>query len=293
LFWEKVQVFNNVVVKGTIFNIEEFAVHDGPGIRKLVFFKGCPLHCTWCHNPEGISFKKEMLVSHAACTGCGKCREVCSHDKCTVCGKCVEICPLNLRKVCGKAYEAKELAGKLLKGKEILTHSGGGITISGGEPLAQPGFLLELIEQLKPMNIAVETSGHASESVFREMISGVDLVLMDIKHTDPEIHKKYTGVDNSQILKNLQFLCQSNTDFYIRIPLIPGVNDTMKNMEKTAQLIKGAKHLKRVELLPYHQTAGAKYPMLNNVFNPGFDTAIRVNIPIRVFEENNINTHVL
>lgn len=279
--------------KGTIFNIEEFAVHDGPGIRKLVFFKGCPLQCSWCHNPEGISFRKELMISRSTCIQCGKCKEICIHDKCVSCGKCVGVCPLRLRKVCGQEIEAQELAEKLLKGKEVLINSGGGITISGGEPLAQPVFLFDLLEQLKALHIAVETSGHASGSIFQKMVSMVDLVLMDVKHTDPKIHKKHTGIDNSLILENLKFLCQSSTNFYIRIPLIPGVNDTRENIQMTALLIKDAKHLKQVELLPYHQTAGAKYPMVKKIFSPGFDTNKKVNVWKDIFENYNINVTVL
>ncbi len=281
------------MAKGIIFNIEEFAVHDGPGIRKLVFFKGCPLRCTWCHNPEGISFRKELMVSKTACIHCGKCQEICTNNECNGCGRCVEVCSLRLRKICGQEYEANELARILLKGKDILISSGGGITISGGEPLAQPAFLFDLLKQLKPLNIAVETSGHAPYSVFKKMVSMVDLVLMDIKHTDTEIHKKFTGVGNSKILKNLKHLCQSSTDFHIRIPLIPDVNDSRKNMEQTAMLIKGAKHLKQVELLPYHHTAGAKYAMVDRIFNPGFDTDKKVNIWKDIFESYNINVKVL
>jgi pyruvate formate lyase activating enzyme len=250
--------------KGIIFNIEEFAVHDGPGIRKLVFFKGCPLRCSWCHNPEGISFGKEWMTGRSG-----------EH------------------RICGQEFEAEELANELLKGKEILNNSGGGITISGGEPLAQPAFLFDLIELLKPINIAVETSGHAPAPVFQRMVSVVDLVLLDIKHTNSAIHKKYTGVDNYQILENLEFLCGSDTDFYIRVPLIPEVNDTRENMEKTALLIKDAKHLKGVELLPYHQTAGAKYPMVNKNFEPGFDTTKKVNVWKDVFKKFNIKITVL
>lgn len=279
--------------KGTIFAIEEFAVHDGPGIRKMVFFKGCPLRCSWCHNPEGISFRKELMVSYSACLQCGKCKEICIHNECVTCGKCVAVCPMRLRKVRGQEIEVQELAEKLLKGKEILISSGGGITISGGEPLAQPAFLFDLIEYLKPLNIAVETSGYAASGIFQKMVSMVDLVLMDIKHTNQEIHKQYTGVDNSQILENLKYLCQSDTDFHIRIPLIPGVNDTRENMEKIALLIKGARHLRRVELLPYHQTAGAKYPMVKKVFEPSFDTSKNVTIWKDVFEDLNINITVL
>jgi pyruvate formate lyase activating enzyme len=280
-------------LRGLIFNIEEFAVHDGPGIRELVFFKGCPLHCTWCHNPEGISFSKELIVSRSLCTNCGRCREVCSGSHCTVCGKCTEVCPLNLRKICGREYEAKELADVLLKGKEILTAGGGGITISGGEPLAQPDFLFDLMECLKPCHIAVETSGQAPSPVFREMVRLADLVLMDIKHTDTEIHRKYTGTGNDQILENLGFLCRSEKDFIIRIPLIPGVNDSFANLEQTALMIRNARHLRGVELLPYHQTSGAKYPMTGREFNPGFDTAAKINIQKDVFEKYNIKVTIL
>ncbi|MCE5344813.1 MAG: glycyl-radical enzyme activating protein [Bacteroidales bacterium] len=279
--------------KGIIFNIEEFAVHDGPGIRKLVFFKGCPLHCTWCHNPEGISFRKELMVSNASCIKCGKCKEICIHKECTVCGNCVDVCPLRLRKISGMEMEATELAKKLLKGEEVLINSGGGITISGGEPLAQPAFFFDLVQHLKPLNIAVETSGYARNEIFRKMVSEVDLILMDIKHTDSEIHKNYTGVDNSLILENLEYLCRSATDFFIRIPLIPGVNDSVLNMERTAALIKDARHLRRVELLPYHQTAPAKYSMVNKVFKPEFDTNKKVNIWLDIFEKHNINAIVL
>jgi pyruvate formate lyase activating enzyme len=290
--------------KGITFNIEEFAVHDGPGIRKLVFFKGCPLRCAWCHNPEGISFNKELMVSHNGCINCDRCFEVCPRKehfnkvtrfniKCIACGNCVEVCPVRLRWISGQKFEAGELADKLLKGKEVLINSGGGITISGGEPLAQPDFLFDLIRKLKPLEIAVETSGYANINLFQRLVSVADLILMDVKHTDPAIHKKYTGVDNSIILENLHYLCLSDTPFYIRIPLIPGVNDTKSNMKNTALLIKDAKNLQRVELLPYHKTAGAKYPMIGLKYNPMFDTNQKVNIHKEIFEQYNINVTVL
>lgn len=252
------------MAKGIIFDIEELGLHDGPGIRKLVFFKGCPLRCTWCHNPEGLSFDKEWMVGQ-----------------------------LGEKKMCGEEFEAKELAKKLLKGKDILLNSGGGITVTGGEPLAQPAFLFDLIRYLKPMHIAVETSGYSSEKIFKRVVEEVDLVLIDVKHTDPVVHKKYTGVDNSLILKNLSFLCQSETDFIARIPLIPGVNDTKENMETTVQLIRDAKNLLKVELLPYHKSAGAKYKMVEKVYNPGFDTTQEIKVWAGIFKNNNINVTVL
>ena len=280
-------------MKGIIFNIEEFAVHDGPGIRKLVFFKGCPLRCSWCHNPEGISFKKELMISEASCIHCERCKEVCIHDTCVDCGRCVAVCPLRLRNIVGDEYETQELAKKLLKGKEVLMNSGGGITISGGEPLAQPDFLFDLIRHLKPVHVAIETSGYAKSEIFNRMVSAIDLVLMDIKHTDPEIHKKFTGVDNAQILENLKFLCTSDTPFHIRIPMIPGVNDTLSNMEQTAFLLKDARSLIGVELLPYHKTAPAKYAMLKKQFAPGFDTEKKVNSWLEPFKNYNIKISVL
>jgi pyruvate formate lyase activating enzyme len=281
------------VSKGTIFNIEEFAVHDGPGIRKLVFFKGCPLRCTWCHNPEGLSLNKELMVSEAACIHCDRCKEACNHEECIGFGTCVKVCPLQLRKIVGQEYEASELAKTLLKGKEVLTSSGGGITISGGEPLAQPDLLFDLIIHLKPIHIAIETSGYASRKIFQRMVSEIDLVLMDIKHTDPVIHKQFTGVDNVRILENLKYLCNSDTPFYIRIPLIPGVNDTLSNMKQTALLLNGAKNLIGVELLPYHKTAPAKYAMLNKEFVPAFDTGKKVSIWLDVFKKYKIKANVL
>ncbi|MBK9389568.1 MAG: glycyl-radical enzyme activating protein [Bacteroidetes bacterium] len=279
--------------KGTVFNIEEFAVHDGPGIRKLVFFKGCPLRCSWCHNPEGLSFCKELMISHAACIKCNRCKEICTNEVCIACGKCVEVCPLRLRKIAGREYEAQELAEILLKGKEVLTDSGGGITISGGEPLSQPEFLFNLIDFIKPVNIAIETSGYAEPEIFQKMVSVTDLVMMDIKHTDNLIHKQFTGVSNELILANLGFLCQSDTPFIIRIPLIPGVNDTITNIEQTAVLIKDAGKLEGVELLTYHKTAPAKYQMLGKEFKPGFDTEKKVNIWSAVFDKHNIKVSLL
>jgi pyruvate formate lyase activating enzyme len=149
------------------------------------------------------------------------------------------------------------------------------------------------MRELKPLEIAVETSGYANSNLFQRMVSEADLILMDVKHTDPEIHKKYTGVDNSGILENLHYLCLSDTPFFIRIPLIPGVNDTKSNMKNTALLIKNAKNLQRVELLPYHKTAGAKYPMTGLEYNPKFDTNQTVNIYKEIFEKYNINVIVL
>jgi pyruvate formate lyase activating enzyme len=278
---------------GTIFNIEEFAVHDGPGIRTVFFLKGCPLRCSWCHNPEGLSFEKQIIVNYSSCTGCEKCTEICINDECISCGNCIDTCPQHLRRIAGEQYDAGELSERLLRAGEILSKSGGGITFSGGEPLAQHEFLFDMISHLKPLHIAVETSGYSSSDVFREMTSITDLVIMDIKHADTEMHRKYTGQGNELIMENLAYLCSSSTDFIIRIPLIPGVNDTHANINDTAKLIEGAKHLNIVELLPYHMTAAVKYPMLGMTYSPGFDTNEPVRIWNEVFEQHHINYRVL
>ena len=281
------------MAKGVIFDIEEFALYDGPGIRKTVFFKGCPLRCIWCHNPEGMNFNKELMVSKSSCINCKRCTSVCNHKVCVACGMCVAVCPLRLRKVCGAVWEAKDLAADLLKDSDFLEKNHGGITISGGEPLAQPEFLWELLERLKPIHTAVETSGYAPPEAFVRTVELADLVLFDIKHTDSIVHKEFTGVGNELILENLKYLCRAEKRFIARIPLIPGVNDTRDNMEKTAQLLKDAKGLYRVEILPYHKTAGAKYPMLGREYNPGFDENRKPDIHKDVFDNLNIRSLVL
>ena len=216
------------MVSGVIFAVEEFAVHDGPGIRKTVFFKGCPLRCNWCHNPEGLSFAPELWVNSSLCQACGRCHAVCvtagSYDRssCTGCGNCLLVCPLRLRRICGRTVDAEALATELLIGNDLLAASGGGYTLSGGEPLAQPDFAAELIERLRPSHIALETSGFAPSAVFSRVCSLVDLVMIDIKQVDPVVHRAMTGVENRQILANLRDLIETGRPFIARIPLIPG-----------------------------------------------------------------------
>lgn len=226
---------------GIIFSIEEFAINDGPGIRTTVFLKGCPLRCAWCHNPEGWSPNPQWMEKKGR------------------------------KELCGCEISAEELADKLLRDKELYRDSGGGVTFTGGEPLAQATFLCDVMRRLPDLHKAVETSGFAPEETFQEVLSLADLILLDIKLADPELHTRYTGHDNAVILKNLQILKDSGKPFIVRIPLIPGVNDSLENMEATAALLEGAKGLQRVELLPYHKTAGAKYPMVGITYNPPFD----------------------
>lgn len=226
---------------GIVFSIEEFAVNDGPGIRTTVFLKGCPLRCAWCHNPEGWSAKPQPLTKQGR------------------------------TEISGYAITADALAMRLRRDADIFSDSGGGVTFTGGEPLMQAEFLCEVLDKLDDIHTAVETSGYAPEAIFRRVLERVNYVLFDVKLVDSDKHKRYTKVGNELIKANLKILSESGKPFVVRVPLIPGVNDTLENMAATAELLEGAKGLQRVELLRYHKTAGAKYPMIGLEYAPDFD----------------------
>lgn len=278
---------------GIVFDIKEFAIYDGPGIRTTVFMKGCPLRCQWCHNPEGLSGQPQLLFSRAACRNCGSCRQVCENEKCTACGRCVSHCPLGLRRIAGTFWTAQALAERLIKNKVAFDASNGGVTFSGGEPLLQWDFIEQTIALLPDVHVAVETSGYVEESVFVRVQKAVHLIMMDIKLVDHAKHKHFTGVDNARILRNLKLLQSGDTPYIIRIPLIPGVNDDEKNMEDTAALLENAGPLIRVEMLPYHQTAGAKYEMAGMTYQPDFHTEQKPQILLEPFQKRKIPVIVL
>ncbi len=249
-------------MNGIIFDIKEMAVHDGPGIRTTVFFKGCPLRCMWCHNPEGLSFEPQLMYKSKSCIKCDRCRIKCAHPECQPFGQCVHICPENCLSISGRKVSAKELAKELIPTAQILGDDFGGFTFSGGEPLAQSDFLLELIEELKDYHLCIETSGFCNSETFKKVIDKLDFVIMDIKLADSRLHKKYTGVDNEQILNNFKTLSTSGKPYIIRTPLISGITDTEENLEAIQKIIGQSQW----EKLPENTVAGAKYNMLGLEF---------------------------
>jgi len=260
------------MTKGIIFDIKEFSVYDGPGVRSTVFLKGCPLRCKWCHNPEGLSPKPEVFVNSGSCTHCGKCNvpecEKAASGKCTACGKCIYKCPGAFRRICGKSYTPDELEEIILR-QSIFFKDGGGVTFSGGEPTMQSEFLLEMLPRLRSKGIhcALQTCGYTHERIFGEILKNIDFVLYDIKLADEKKHIEYTGVSNKKILANLSALIESGIPFLGRTPIIAGINDDKENLEATAELVKDAKNLVRFELLPYNGAAGGKYPMVGRSFD--------------------------
>ncbi len=280
------------MASGIVFDIKEFAVHDGPGIRCTVFMKGCPLRCLWCHNPEGLSIAPQAMVSENGCTHCGRCLSACGHTECQGLGRCVHACPQGLVRLAGRSMEASDVAAHLLRLAPLLVD--GGATISGGEPLMQPDFVLDLIARLEGMHTIVQTSGHASSEIFQSVARAVSTLYMDIKCVDDERHRQLTGVSNERIRANLSWLKQGVTPFLIRVPLIPGLNDDRANLEATAALLTGAHNLLGVELLPYNPFAGAKYKGLGMAYPlKGMQDSKQYSIPKEAFESRGIQWRIV
>jgi pyruvate formate lyase activating enzyme len=251
------------MTSGIVFDIKEFSIHDGPGIRTTVFLKGCPLSCMWCHNPEGQSRQPQLIRSPAG------------------------------ERISGTVYTAMELASLLNQQVEILMANEGGITFSGGEPLLQADFVIEVIALLVDVHILLDTSGYGREVDFRRLVSQSDLVFFDLKLIDAKAHQHYTGRDNKLILSNLKVLSDTGKPFVVRVPLVPGVTDTDQNLSDIAQTVRGLAGLVRVDLLPYNQAAGSKYEYAGMEFKPEYDETQPVNRNTTAFKQAGIRVNVI
>lgn len=271
------------MAKGYIFDIKEFSVNDGPGVRTTVFLRGCPLRCVWCHNPEGLDAGRGVLVRQKGCLHCGRCRVPCGHPDCRGLSRCLHACPMGLVEEIGKEVEAEALAARLSRDAEFFRTSGGGVTLSGGEPLFQPDFTRELLQALG-VHKAVETSGFAAPEVFRSVVTLCDFVMMDIKLADPAAHRHYTGADNAPVLRNLRFLQTCGVPYLLRVPLIPGITDTAENLRGISELAGGSP----VELLPYNKMAGVKYPWVGKVFTGEIQGDKTAPVDLSVFQNARI-----
>lgn len=260
----------SVLVKGMIFDIKRYAIHDGPGIRTTFFLKGCSLKCQWCHNPEGRGKKPEMMLYPLRCAEhCDECIGICpknslskktgsieiEREKCDCCGECQKICVYEAIKVVGKEMSVEDIINEVEKDMIFFDDSKGGITFSGGEPLLQIDFLEAVLDRLKELAIhtAVDTSGFVSFESLAKVAEKVDIFLFDLKMMDDARHIKYTGVSNRKILRNLKKLSAEKTEISIRIPLIKGVNDDLKNISETAEFVRSLKNIREINLLPYHK----------------------------------------
>ncbi len=250
----------------TIFDIERNSFVDGPGIRTTVFFKGCNLCCAWCHNPESQDFMPGMMFYEDKCKSCGTCRQVCSSpDSCVLCGKCTFYCPADARKVCGKNYTVDEAFNEVIKDLSYYENSGGGVTFSGGECMLQIDFLVEILKKCKENGIhtAVDTAGHIPWDNFEKIMPFTDLFLYDIKLMDCALHKRYTGVENTLILKNLSKLLKNGANVWVRVPVIGGINDNPTEIHKIKEFFLENGYPEKTELLPYHAMGENKYKAIS------------------------------
>lgn len=269
--------------QGLVFNIQRYSTQDGPGLRTTVFLKGCPLSCSWCHNPESQARGQELIFRPERCLGCGDCLEACPtgaadpaadpRPDCLACGKCAEVCPSAARELIGQAMTVAEVMTEIMKDRDFYEESGGGVTFSGGEPLAQPGFLLSLLRACRDEEIpaAVDTSGAASWEAFEAVRPLVDLFLYDLKLMDDGLHKLYVGTSNRPILDNLKRLALAGENILVRCPVIPGVNDGPDHIDVMGRFVARLPGDIPIKLLGYHRTGLNKHHLLGRSGEP-FDT---------------------
>lgn len=253
---------------GTVFDIMKYAIHDGPGIRTVVFLKGCPLRCWWCHNPESQAPGPELMLNPDRCISCGECLTVCPTGTdptlCTDCLRCVDVCHAGARTTAGRTMTVAQVITEIMKDAIFYEESGGGVTFSGGEPLMQPDFLCSLLEQCKARDLhtAIETSGFGRQEDLLRSAAKTDLFLYDLKLMDDDLHRKYTGASNRTILANLQALAAVHANIIVRIPVIPGINDSAENISATAAFAASLGGVREIHLLPYHTAGSHKYTRL-------------------------------
>jgi len=264
---------------GTIFDIKKFAIHDGPGVRTTVFLKGCPMGCWLCHNPESQASSRDLLLRQGRCDVCGDCVDVCSpvaislnensvridRSRCDLCGACVDACLRDALEIAGREVTAAEVMEEVEKDAVFYDESGGGITFSGGEPLSQPEFLLELLRscRIRGFRTALDTCGHAEPEILRQVAEHVDLFLYDLKLIDDARHLQFTGTSNRSIHQNLRWLAEQDADVLIRFPLLPGINDDEDNIDALGSLLSSMPVRYGVDILPYHRLGVDKYDRLD------------------------------
>lgn len=297
-------------INGLIFDIKRFAVHDGPGIRTTIFLKGCPLSCWWCHNPEGLSNSQEIIYYDYKCMNCDKCINICqqnaleeknnkivrNHKICTSCGNCVEICPTASQQIIGQKISAENAIKEIEKDHIFFETSNGGVTFSGGEPLMQHEFLKETLKLCKKRSIhtALDTSGFCHSDVFNTLIKFNDLFLYDLKIIDDQQHKKYTGVSNKKIIKNLDILQEKEKDIIIRFTIVKGITDTKENLRDIINLVSSFEKIKEIDLLPFHnvnekyQRIG-KQNKLKDIKPPSSNDIKRIK---KQFEQKDLNVRI-
>jgi pyruvate formate lyase activating enzyme len=269
------------IKKGLVFDIKRFAIDDGPGIRTTIFLKGCALRCKWCHNPDGQISAPELMYRRTRCNGCVECIRICpekaisqvagkisiNRKSCTLCGRCCQECPTEALAIVGRKLSLKELLKEIDKDLMFYDESKGGVTVSGGEPLLQLDFLNAILEECKKRKIhtVVDTCGYARQEDMDRIDDNVDLFLYDVKIMDEKKHRKYTGVSNNLILKNLQTLAEKGSNILVRFPIIPEINDDQDNIRRTAEFMVSCR-IKNINLLPYHRSGIEKYRSLDRIY---------------------------